>query len=453
MGRCGRLVTLLGAMATSTAMGGACSGGGTSSAASGTDAGGAGDDAAATGDAGACPYTAPPPSTPCSAFTSPPTLSCALAAWPRFDPITAADWTAQASVTTHAVSGSPAGVVLSPDGAHLFSAERSTAGGRLDVLGRTQTTLADGGHVNFAITPTVEQPFGVALSPDGTKLGVGLTDRMSVFDVAKLVSDPANAYLGGAATPLSGPQPSTIEVAFSRDGSLLFGANEYERQVSVIDVDTMTYVGRIPLAANAVTSVVVSPDGKYLYVTAEVADAFATSKQDAGTAAPPDQNIGTLTIVDVAKAKTDPANAVLGQVFVGRGPVRTILSPDGSVAWVTARGSNALIALDTTKLLTDPACALISVTAVGDAPVGEAVLPGGSRIAVANSSRFSTPVPPGTVMIVDAADALAKRATAVRGQITVGRFPRAFAADATSLFVANFDDQTVGGIDLTKLPP
>ena len=215
----------------------------------------------------------------------------------------------------------------------------------------------------------------------------------------------------------------------------------------------MTYVGAIPVASNAVTSVVVSPDGKYLYVTSEVANAVATTAEVAGSEINADQDVGSITIVDVATAATSPATAVLGQIFVGRAPVRTILSADGSTAWVTARGSNALIALDTTKFLTNPACALLSETPVGQSPVGHTFIAGGAGIAVANSFRFETPVPNGTIMIVDTAAALAGSSGAVKGQITVGQFPREMTADATSLFVSNFDSMTISGIDLQNVGP
>jgi hypothetical protein len=110
------------------------------------------------------------------------------------------------------------------------------------------------------------------------------------------------------------------------------------------------------------------------------------------------------------------------------------------------------IAFDTTKFLTNPACALLSETPVGQSPVGHAFVAGGAAIAVANSFRFETPVPNGTIMIVDTAAALSGSSSAVKGQVTVGQFPREMSADPTSLFVSNFDAMTLSGIDLTNLP-
>ena len=447
------LAVLAGCSSSSVHVGGSPSGDAGADSSSLDASSDSGDAGAADAAGGACNLTAPPASMACSAFTSPAPLSCALAAWPAFPAVTATDLTATANVTTTSVNGSPAGVLVSPDGTTVFDGDRAAASGELSVLARTGDALAlDAFHYSFATSPTIEYPFGLALSNDGKTLGVGLTDRVAFFDVASIEAKVSGAFLGDVDTPLTGASPSTLDVAFSVDDTLFFGANEYESQVSVVNVSTMTYVGAIPIAANAVTGVVVSPDGKYLYVTSEVANAFVSSGQggDGGIAA--DQDVGSITIVDVATAGTSPTTSVLGQIFVGRAPVRTILSADGATAWVTARGSNALIAFDTTKFLTDPACALLSETPVGQSPVGHTFVAGGSAIAVANSFRFETPVPNGTIMIVDTAAALAGSSSAVKGQVTVGQFPREMSADPTSLFVSNFDAMTLSGIDLTNLP-
>jgi hypothetical protein len=40
----------------------------------------------------------------------------------------------------------------------------------------------------------------------------------------------------------------------------------------------------------------------------------------------------------------------------------------------------------------------------------------------------------------------------VLGQIAVGSFPREMDSDGMALFVSNYASQSIGGIDLTKLP-
>jgi len=137
---------------------------------------------------------------------------------------------------------------------------------------------------------------------------------------------------------------------------------------------------------------------------------------------------------------------------VGRAPVRALVSPDGQVLWVTARGSYDVVALDAPNLLIecDP---LLSTTAVGPAPVGMTLLAGGSGVAVANSNRWLEPDADQTLMILDANRAVAGGgASAVVAQISVGAFPRELEGDATSPSGTHYDSDSISGIDLSGLP-
>ena len=176
-------------------------------------------------------------------------------------------------------------------------------------------------------------------------------------------------------------------------------------------------------------------------VTTELANAFKAANPSPA----PDQVVGMITVVDVPKAEATPATSVLGSAYVGRAPVRSALSPDGATLWVTARGSNALVELDTATLLSTTCNPVRSETAVGPAPVGVTVLDGGKAVAVANSNRFQAPTLPQTVTFVSASSPV------LLGQVTVGAFPRELDADATALFVSNFNSQSLSGLDLTKL--
>jgi len=239
-----------------------------------------------------------------------------------------------------------------------------------------------------------------------------------------------------------------LTLAFSRDDQFVFAALEYDRSVAVIDVARRAYVGSIPVAGTAVTSIAVSPDGSRLYVVCESSDEFDSANPSPAN----DQVIGSLTVVDASRAVTDPAQAVLGRAFVGRAPVRAVVSPDGRTVWVSARGSNALVALDAASLLPPSCDPLLSTTAVGAAPVGLAFLPGASALAIANSDRFAQPDARQTVMILDAGRARAGATGALVGQIAVGMFPREIAGDASALFVSNYNSESISGIDLTGVP-
>jgi DNA-binding beta-propeller fold protein YncE len=296
---------------------------------------------------------------------------------------------------------------------------------------------------SFAV-PANETPFGLAQSSDGATLAMSVSDQVMLFDVAKSETNAGGAMIAAVPDHSTGV---TIDVAFSHDDKFVFAALEYDSAVAVIDVAKKTYVGSIPIPGNAVTSVAVSPDGTRLYVVCEEATEFMKVNPNPMV----DQIVGSVTVVDAAMAVTNPSASVLGHAFVGRAPVRVTVSPDGATLWVTARGSNALVALDAPNLLSgcDP---FLSTTAVGPAPVGVALVAAGAGVAVADSNRFLQPNTNQTVMILDAQRARAGASGAIVGQVTVGAFPREIDDDAKALFVSNFNSSTISGIDLTGLP-
>jgi DNA-binding beta-propeller fold protein YncE len=387
---------------------------------------------------------APPPGT-CIDASSPPTQSFSLNDWPQLTPVVATDLTAGAHVSSASVPGSPAGVLVTPDGNWVLACVSGGAGGagQVAVLRRQGTALT----LDHAIAmPANEVPFGIALSSDGKTVAVALSDEVALLDLAQTETDAGSPLV--ATVPTQSAKRTAIDIAFSHDGAFAFVALEYDSAVAVVDVGKRAYVGAIPIAGNAVTDVAVSPDGTRLYVTCEESQEFAQANPTPAT----DQIVGSITVVDAAKATTAPASAVLGHAFVGRAPVRTIVSPDGSTLWVTVRGSNAVVALDTANLLSTSCNPRLATVAVGPAPVGLTFFDGATGVAVANSNRFAQPQSNQTVSLVGVAAALAGSGSAVFGQVGVGAFPREMGADATGLFVSNYNSQSVSAIDLTGIP-
>jgi DNA-binding beta-propeller fold protein YncE len=94
---------------------------------------------------------------------------------------------------------------------------------------------------------------------------------------------------------------------------------------------------------------------------------------------------GLLFKIDVAKAATDPARAVVTAWPAGCNPVRVATSPSGKQLWVTARGDNALLKMQ----LDEAGRAVIGEFPIGDGPVGVAVRPDGKQVWVAISDRFN----------------------------------------------------------------
>ena len=157
-------------------------------------------------------------------------------------------------------------------------------------------------------------------------------------------------------------------------------------------------------------------------------------------------------MVDLRIAESGAAGAVVATVGAGCSPVRAAASADGATVWVTARGSNALLAFSAAALPGDPARALLATVPVGSEPVGLAVAPGG-RVVVADSNRSAGGGEGGDLTVVDAAAALAGR-PALLGRLGAGSFPRDVAVVPGDgvLAVSNYASSQLGTVGLAGLP-
>ena len=144
---------------------------------------------------------------------------------------------------------------------------------------------------------------------------------------------------------------------------------------------------------------------------------------------------------------------MIATVDAGCSPVRVITSADGSVVWVTARGSDRLLGFSAARLRTDPARSLIASVEVGEAPVGLALVDGGSRIVIADSNRFAASGAASSLGVVSVAAALAGR-SALLGYLPAGGFPREMALepDGRTLLVGNFNSGQLEAVDVADLP-
>jgi DNA-binding beta-propeller fold protein YncE len=162
---------------------------------------------------------------------------------------------------------------------------------------------------------------------------------------------------------------------------------------------------------------------------------------------------GTLTVISIQRAETDPARSVVATVDAGCQPVRVITSADGRVVWVTARASDALLGFSAARLRGDPAHALIARVRVGEAPVGLALVDHGGRIVVADSDRFQAPGATSSLAVVNVGAALAGK-PALAGLLPAGRFPREMAPEpgGRTLLVTNFASGQVELVNVAGLP-
>ena len=387
----------------------------------------------------ACSPTSPPVTSKTAVSTPPCTVQSA---------VTAPLVTRAGLQKMFTLPGSPFASVATHTGRWIFvSLQSSTAQDNgIAVL------LQEGPSLKLAhVIPLPGTPAGLALTSNERLLIVADGAGVAVLDAARAEAGTSDALLHLNA---DGTNPGTVEVAVSRDDQYVFATDETGQTLSVIDfqqvqargVSSHAYVGRVPLDL-APVGLALSPDNRFLYVTSEISAQYASLPK--GRAA--SQLTGTLTVVDVARAEHDPSHAVVGRVFAGCTPVRVVLSTQGDVVWVTARGSNALLAFNTTLLRSEPAHAVVASLAVGPAPVGLALIRHGAEIIVANSNRFAGGRSPQTLTLIDVKQALAGR-PALLGTIAVGSFPRELALDGQTLLLTNYNSATLSLIDLSKLP-
>jgi DNA-binding beta-propeller fold protein YncE len=163
---------------------------------------------------------------------------------------------------------------------------------------------------------------------------------------------------------------------------------------------------------------------------------------------------GALLVVDVERARTDPAHSVVSKVPAGCTAVRLAMSPKGDTVYVTARNENNVLAFDANRLVRDPDRSLIGKVPVGQAPVGIAVVEEGRKVIVGNSNRFGAGRDNKQTLTVIDASKVRAGVGAVLGVIPAACFPREVrvTSDGRTLLVANFNSRVVELVDLLRLP-
>lgn len=333
--------------------------------------------------------------------------------------------------------GNPFGVVVTPDRRWAFvSLVRS-----VEVL-RVSRSLAP---VKVRAIRVPDEAVGEALTRDGRYLLAASGSGAVVISVARAERGSAGAVLGTLTDPHGGI--GAIEVALSPGDRFAFVTQENSDQAAVFNLrralthgfSPADFVGSIPLGL-APVGMAVSPDGRWLYATSEVA-------KGAGG------DTGTLTVINLRRAESDPKASVVVTVKAGCEPVRVVTSGDGRLVWVTARASDDLIAFSAARLLTDPARALIAIVRVGEAPVGLMLVHRDSRVIVADSNRFSVRGAVADLDVVNVRAALSGR-PAVIGHIPAGLFPRemALVPGGRTLLVTNFLSGQLEAVSIPSVP-
>ncbi len=363
------------------------------------------------------------------------------------------------SVTVE-LPGHPFGVIAAGDGCSVFVSLMGDDAGKN--AGIAVLKVRSGRFQLLHVVPLQFRPTGMALTHDG-KLLIAAADKAVIFlDVQGLISGTANAVLGSFS---DGRNAQSVYANVTADNKLLFVSDERAKSITVIDLDRArangykrdAIVGKIP-TGNAPIALTFSPDGKWLYSTSEVAlsewnwPKACKPEGRPSTGSEISNPEGAVIVVDVARARRDPAHSVAGRIPAGCSPVRMAISPDGDRIYIAARNSNAVLAFHTAKLLSDPQHARIGMAPVGTAPVPIAVVDHGSKVVTGNSNRFASPTSAQTLLVLDAARI--QEGTAARlGTIPAGAFPREMSVspDGDTLLLTNFGSNSLQVMDIERL--
>ena len=277
---------------------------------------------------------------------------------------------------TIAVGTQPAGVVVTPDGAHVYVA---------NFVDNTVSVIATATNTVVATVPAGTAPFAIAITPDGARVYVGNAGSGTVSVIATatntvvapvvvggeprgvaITPDGTRAYIANdvsnsvsvintatntvVATVPAGTAP--FAVAITPDGTRAYVANDFSNNVSVIDTATNTVVATVPVGSRPF-GVAITPDGARAYVT----------NRDAGTAS----LIATAT------------NTVVGTIYAGAIPFGIAITPDGAHAYVTN------MAINTVSVIATATNAVVATVRVGT-PFGVAITP--------SAATPSDPTPP-----------------------------------------------------------
>jgi DNA-binding beta-propeller fold protein YncE len=413
------------------------------------------------GTATATPTRTAAPS-PTATSSAPPVPSGALASPGCTSAVSTAGPLNSVSTAKLPVPGAPFGVAATPDGHWAFTAIAAAGLGSwsIEVL-RLGDALAPAVVRDI---PVPGQPLGETITRDGKYLLVADDDGAVVISVARAEAGTAGAVLGTLDAPGGG---GAIEVAASPDGRFAFVTLEQSQSAAVFNLGAALsrgfgpadYVGTIPLGL-APVGITVSPDGRWLYATSEEATAalsraIPSPETTVPATAPgtsPSELPGTLTVINLRRAETDPPASVAATVAAGCQPVRVITSADGTQVWVTARASDDLLCFSAARLATDPSAALVAAARVGEAPVGLAAVRGGSLLVVADSNQYAAARAHSDLDVVNVAAALAGH-PAVVGHITAGSFPRDLTlAPDGRLLVSDYSSDQLEAVDVATLP-
>jgi DNA-binding beta-propeller fold protein YncE len=335
------------------------------------------------------------------------------------------------------LDGKPFAVETTPDGNYTFV----TLGGKLAVMKNGSDLMPTLQHT--LIMPGADK--GMAFGNNGKDLIVTANGGAFVYSVA--AAEQGRVQLLGKLDSPGGR--GAVQDVMSPDGKFLFVTRQSSRGVAVFNYQQFvasgytqnTLVGIMPTGQEPV-GIAIAPNGISMYVT---------SMQYVPPKDPTVGGMGYVGVYDVGTAEQQPEKALEERVTAGCDPVRVMISKDGKVAWVTARESDALLGFDTSKMTTQSGKSLIARVDIGSGPIGETFARDGDRIVVADSNLQTPPGGTAALSIVDPQAALDGK-PALTGQVLTGGLPRQFTVRGDAMLVTNYGGGQLLAINVGDLP-
>jgi YVTN family beta-propeller protein len=262
------------------------------------------------------------------------------------------------------------------------------------------------GTQSFTVSAGVPLSYRVTVAPIHGEVTVDATGAFIYTPAGTPVTDSftitASDGLAATSTIVSLPVVTTTVmpkaydlqgITISPNGTRLYVTNAADvgnghGTVVVLDAATKAVIATID-AGTTPQAMVLSPDGKHLYVA---------NWNQANNSFPVTVN-GGLSVIDTA------TNSVTSTVEVGHGPSAIAVSPDGARVYVANEYDDTVSVIDTAT------SAVLKTIPVGRWPLAVAISPDGSRAYVSDSDAF--------VSVIDTATAT------VSATLPVGPRPRA----------------------------
>ncbi|MBK8505893.1 MAG: beta-propeller fold lactonase family protein [Saprospiraceae bacterium] len=253
--------------------------------------------------------------------------------------------TATDSVTATIPVGSfPFGVSVSPDGSKVYVSNNNS---------NTVSVINTAGNTLIASIPVGIQPQVLKVTPDGTRVYVG-NYSSSTVSVINTTTNAVIATIGLTSCP-------GIGMSISPDNSKVYVSNYCGDLVSVISTASNTVIATIPVAVVPGASSI-SPDGSYLYVSCLGSDSVYVI------------NTATNQVVNLIPIYINPLYG-------------SAMSPDGSKIYITNYSSSGGRVINTTN---NTSTAFSSE--FGGVPIGVSLTPDGAKAYIINHNTNNVTV-------------------------------------------------------------